>query len=135
MSAEEWLAERARIEQAATEGPWTWQTPSGDDWPQADESLLGPTGGAVLSGWGYDASGIEAAPEDRAYIADARTSLPKAVAAIRAVLALHQPVDALNMRTNRVQPVCSERSCGQENGDFMAWPCPTVRAIEKALAP
>lgn len=56
--------------------------------------------------------------------ADARTL----AAALRAVLALHRPLNDLG------SPPCS--SClGDEDGEstFVPWPCPTVRAITAAL--
>lgn len=68
------------VAQAATPGPWRWELPSKESWPQSDESLVSdgvlwegsrgdkyPT--SVLSGWGYDASGTEAKDVDRAHIA------------------------------------------------------------------
>lgn len=131
VSAIDWLDERDRIEQAATEGEWRAEKHIDFSYEPGYSVYLAPADGGVF---GADGDiGWACTKADAAYIADARTSLPKAAAALRAVLELHQPVNALNMRTNRVQPVCSERSCGQENGDFMAWPCPTVRAIEKAF--
>ena len=67
------LRERAK---AATPGPWYWEPPSPDDWPSADESLMSSGAASkhggdevVLSGWGYDASGISGSDADRAYIA------------------------------------------------------------------
>lgn len=86
MTTAEWIAKRRELLDAATEGPWHWEEPSGDDWPSYDESLLTETGEAVLRGWGYDASGIEGEPEDRALIVDARTSLPRTLDALEAVL-------------------------------------------------
>lgn len=88
MSARETLAEMRAIEQAATEGPWVWEKPSDEEWPMHAESLVSDSGADVLYGWGYDASGIEGSSEDRAFIADARTALPKALDALEAVLAL-----------------------------------------------
>ena len=132
----DWIAEQRRIEQAAPPLPYRYR-----EGAEGDPSN-GPTFTALeaehpdliwseIARGDYDAwSGY-----GLGYAAEACNALPRALDAIEAALELHQPVDALNMRINRVQPVCSERSCGQENGDFMPWPCPTVRAIEKALAP
>jgi len=53
---------------AATPGTWSWEPPSGRDWPHGDESLVSDVADAVLYGWGYDASGIHGADEDRAHI-------------------------------------------------------------------
>ena len=70
---------------------------------------------------------------DAAFIADARTRLPQALAALQAVLDMHAPIDALNMRYRggRVQQVCT--GCGTDDGNWNRWPCPTVRAITDAI--
>ena len=68
---------------------------------------------------------------DAEFIADSRTALPKALAALEAVLVLHEPLDALNVRYNRIQRVCT--GCGLDDGNWAIYPCPTVRAITKAL--
>lgn len=137
----DWIAQREQLEDAATEGPWHWEPPSGDDWPQHDESLVTKDGDAVLMGWGYDASGIDGDPADQAFIADARTALPAAVAALKAVLELHR----LNREgdgncqgytssgygyLDRWCVECSDQS-SREYGT--PWPCPTVRAVEDVL--
>ena len=64
-NAREWIARREQLEEAATEGPWHWEPPSGDDWPQHDESLVTKDGDAVLLGWGYDASAPKLAFQHR----------------------------------------------------------------------
>ena len=87
----EWIAKREQLEGAATPGPWHWEPPSGAAWPVYDESLATEDGEAVLQGWGYDASGIDGDPADREFIADARTSLPAALAALKAVLEQEGP--------------------------------------------
>lgn len=50
-------------------------------------------------------------------------------AARDAVLAIHQPVDALNLgaRNAHKMQVCS--GCGQDDGNWNVYPCATVRAI------
>ena len=67
------LRERA---EKATPGPWYWEAKSTEEWPSGDQSLLtrhrkdgGDFDPAVLYGWGYDASGIDAEQADRDYIA------------------------------------------------------------------
>lgn len=86
----------------------------------------------VLMGWGHDVSGIKGAPADREFITDARTALPAARAALRAVLDLHCPVEVEPSDT-----ICGECSLQLPNGRYfgkvVAWPCPTVRAVEAAL--
>lgn len=79
--------------EAATPGPWEWEPPSEEDWPNADESLVTTWKGesgfpeTVVSGWGYDASGTEASDEDRAFIAAWNPAVAlEFVAAHRAVL-------------------------------------------------
>lgn len=74
------------IARRATPGPWEWEPPSDEQWPQNDESLVTsyieenedyPK--LVLSGWGYDASGTHAEKEDREFIAEFN---PEAVLAL-----------------------------------------------------
>ena len=68
---------------------------------------------------------------DAEFIANARADLPRLLAAIRAVEAVHEPIDALNVRSNRVQKVCT--GCGTDDGNWQTWPCPTIRAITNTL--
>ena len=105
VSAEEWLAERARIEQAATEGPWEING--------AGEYVSGV---GLMVGPGDD--GVSGADVD--FITDARTAMPKMRAALEAVLALHwgEPYA-------QGPGYCAE--CEHQ------WPCPTVAAITAAL--
>ena len=57
----------------------------------------------------------------------------QALDALEAVLKIHAPIDALNMRYRggRVQQVCT--GCGTDDGNWNHWPCPTVRAITDAI--
>lgn len=50
-------------------------------------------------------------------------------AAIERVRAVHEPVDAMHYgsRTSRLVQVCM--GCGQDDGNWQQWPCPTIRAI------
>ena len=57
--------------------------------------------------------------------------VPRLLAAIRAVEAVHESIDALNVRFYRVQKVCT--GCGTDDGNWQTWPCPTIRAITNAL--
>ena len=91
---------------AATEGPWTWAahtTADGDEWAVFDggDSAIA----ANRDGWAPDA----------AFIAAARTDLPRLVAALRAVLEVHRRAQYL------------------EWGDLMPHPCATWQAVAKAL--
>ncbi len=68
------IAEDEDTARAATPGPWYWEKPSGVDWSQGEESLMSrhQRDGhdvAVLCGWGYDSSGIDAQQADRNHIA------------------------------------------------------------------
>lgn len=62
---------------------------------------------------------IAHAPEDIRYLLGLRN----------AVLALHQPIEAINTRFSPARPsrVCS--GCGQDDGNWSLWPCATVKAL------
>ena len=112
----------------ATDGPWSWAshvTVDGDSWADAE------------------------------FIVDARTALPKALAALEAVLAMHHPVkiyaqadecgcgdedhtiiespqgDDLCWDTPTGELCCSE--CLDEDSGAIDYPCPTVVLIREAL--
>ena len=108
-----------RIE-AATEGPWSvYRTRVGTYVTRPD--LLG-----VAREWS-----LVWQDADAEFIANARADLPVLLAAIRAVEAVHESIDALNVRFNRVQKVCT--GCGTDDGNWQTWPCPTIRALTNAL--
>ena len=90
MSAEEWITQRRELLNAATEGPWeatfgprelarVWTTH-----PDDREAL------AALTGFVEDCDG----GADAALIADTRTSLPRALDALEAVLTVVAPAGA-----------------------------------------
>lgn len=129
----EWIAKREQLEQTATEGPWLQDAcdPGIVRGEQRYWSIF-------ESEMGHDAA---AAPSDAEFIADARTSLPAALAALKAVLKLHR----LNREDDgdcqgytssgygyldRWCVECSDQS-GREYGT--PWPCPAVRAVDAAL--
>lgn len=151
-------AELRRIAEAATKGPWEWERPSEDDFPQHDQSLVTTWKeedghpATVLHSWGYDASGTEAEPQDRLFIAtfnpqrvlellDENERLESVVREqarildgrgdrLAAVEKLHQPVEAV-AATGATITVCwkcagdlSHVFDGQVN-----WPCPTIKAV------
>ena len=92
------VAELRQLLAGASPLPWQWEPPSGDTWPQGDESLVTTSGAPVLYGWGYDASGIDATAGDRALIAAAVNALPgllDAADALRAELAHMREAAAL----------------------------------------
>ena len=122
MTAADWLAERRRIEQAASEGPWEhegvgeiiqhFSLPEPATVVSTDVACMGYC-------YGGSAAGVER-DEDAEFIADARTALPKALNALEAVLALHwgEPYA-------QGPDYCAE--CAQ------LWPCGTYTAITEAL--
>ncbi len=111
-----WLDEAQQRADAATEGPWHGYG-------------LDPNGAYFVHG-GTEAVGYFAADpivtegaieEDAEFIAHARTDLPRALAALRAVLGLHKP-----FHVHGRLGTCGH--CGSPS-----YPCPTVRAISDAL--
>ena len=121
---------------AATEGPWApWRDQDGA--PHMNGLLMVGNADAVIPEgefWVEDVDINPVAhtylPEDREFIAHARADVPDMAAALRAVLALHTPVDR-----ERVTTCCT---CEQwiESTDPEAcieWPCPTVETIHQHL--
>jgi hypothetical protein len=58
----------------------------------------------------------------------------KALEAINRVLAIHEPADAAMYGGKNVYKVQVCTGCGQDDGNWNKWPCPTVEAIQKAVA-
>ena len=81
MSARETLAEMRAIEQAATEGPWRRVTE-----PGTKNHALHDARDADIA---TDYEGVWYDKGDAEFIADARSFVPKAIAALDAVLALN----------------------------------------------
>ena len=141
MTAADWLAERARIEQAASEGPWEhegvgeiiqhFSLPEPATIVSTDVACMGYC-------YGGSAAGVER-DEDAEFIADARTALPKALDALEAVLALHRlhvcgEVPLLQME--RGACFIGHDGClsvGTCRDCKMPYPCPTVAVITEAL--
>ena len=65
--------------------------------------------------------------EDAALITDARTAVPALTAAVRDVLALHAPVQY------GTSPLLVCQHCRTGQGNRVAHPCPTVRALTAHL--
>ena len=127
MTASDWIAERRRIEQAATDGPWMSEWDTSDEWwtihgqpnpTKGDERMVCPEVATLQHSEDWTA--------DVDFITDARTSLPKALDALEAVLALH-PWECLECEG--IDLDASPR-CGH---CYEPWPCPTVAAIAEAL--
>lgn len=138
----EYLAEQKRLAEAATEGPWAFaaapaegseETPieylhgalTGDGplfvvWVPKTEGDPGGYRLTAATGDGPHAS------MDAEFIAAARESVPRLVAALEAVAEMHaerewRPLDGTYIGGG------SCKSCRQP------WPCPTIRAVEAAL--
>ena len=112
MSAAEWIAKRRDLLADATEGPWV------AEYSSLHRDCVVPhdarsTREAVAQTRLLRAAG------DAQFIADARTSLPRALDALEAVLMVHK------RRENRHGDYCT--------ADGELWPCHTAHAIETAL--
>ena len=121
MTAADWLAERRRIEQAATDGPWMSEWDTSDEWwtihgqpnpTKGDERMVCPEVATLQHSEDWTA--------DVDFITDTRTAMPKMRAALEAVLALHwgEPYA-------QGPGYCAE--CEHQ------WPCETYTAITEAL--
>ena len=113
----EWIKERRRIHDAATEGPWEAHgTTAATAW----------SGASDYSGPIDDREPVaNASPEDVSAIVDAHNSLPSLLTAVENVLKRHQPKYLI--RDGEWFPanctVCEP----------WTWPCLTVQAIEGAI--
>ena len=158
-----WIAKRRELLDAATEGPWSAATGAlvGDDedeathvWHRtylADRAWM--TVGKVL-----DNDMDQTTIEDAEFIADARTSLPRALDALEAALKGHRPVSfsfswQTGVTMHEVCGTCQDKAgvhpCGcwrdedvshlcavcsdPEHRMEAPWPCMTVHAIATAL--
>lgn len=125
---------------AATEGPWApWRDQDGA--PHMNGLLMVGNAAAVIpegESWveGVDVNPIAHTytPEDREFIAHARTDVPRLVDALEKVLILHKPVEVEPSET-----ICSGCSTLRGQGEtaryfpFTEYPCPTVTTITTAL--
>lgn len=136
----EWIKERRRIHNAATEGPW-YKTPNDRilsesvQWPEGDDY-------DVAGGLGRDGAVVEAIHDfDGNAITDAHNTLPALLTAVENVLELHKPVERRKWWAGRWEKktVCEE--CTSMVNELAEWeheeteveyPCPTVQAIEGA---
>ena len=121
MTAADWIDERRRIEQAATDGPWMSEWDTSDEWwtihgqpnpTKGDERMVCPEVATLQHSEDWTA--------DVDFITDARTAMPKMRAALEAVLALHwgEPYA-------QGPGYCAE--CEH------LWPCETYTTITEAL--
>lgn len=125
----EFLAEQKRLAEAATPGPWRLGS-----FGHGPNAIVRDAEGlsTVQDVWVCDADAGR--PENAEFIAAARSSVPKLIAAVEAVMAEHRPVDVEPSET--VCHGCSTLRGTGENARYFPyeeWPCPTIRAIEAAL--
>ena len=160
MSAAEWIAKRRELLDAATEGPWeTDGSEITQHWSRPEPWRTVASSEVVCGSYCYGGAGrgIERAT-DAALIADARTSLPRALDALEAVLRGHRPVSfsfswQTGVTMHEVCETCQDKAgthpCGcwrdedqphvcavcsdPERHIDAPWPCMTVRTIESAL--
>lgn len=114
---------------AATEGPWeasvgeisqSWERP--EPWKpivSTDVSCMGYC-------YGGSAAGVEE-EADAEFIAAARTDLPRLIAAVRAVLEVHERIPS---GSDYLVDLCS---CQDLYTEEEGWPCRTVTALTAAL--
>lgn len=120
----DWINERRRIHDAATEGPW-YKTPNDRilsesvQWPEGDDY-------DVAGGLGRDGAVVEAIHDfDGNAITDAHNTLPALLAAVEKVLELHHG--------ERDEYGCwTCRFCSHIQQAKILYPCATVRTIEGA---
>ena len=135
---------------AATDGPWATVA---EDGAILSLVLTDENDGLFYGDSGYDAPITTETGDDAEFIAHARTDVPDLVAALRAVLDLHREARNDVDRTPPCphchgEPGVHECGCWADEkwptvcavcmegtkGASVAWPCPTVRAIEEALS-
>lgn len=138
-----YLAEVRERAEKATPGPW-WSDQSEDVYrlhgvafrtpPPFEQVVNKQIAKAAKTGTPYAEYWPDAA--DDAFITSARSDVPRLLAAVEAVIALHT-WDDIGMFGSREVPRCevciSDRSDYPETWEGDLWPCPTLRAIAKAL--
>ena len=122
----EWLDESQRLADKATAGPWEYmtnETPDGENLyftiEDSEQESVAETNGSYQG------------RADAEFIAESRTRLPQAVAALREVAKLHQP--SPYSYPDGSAPC---RECNRSDSTGLAptwWPCPTLRAVTEAL--
>ena len=123
----DWIAKREQLEQAATEGPWVREWCTSDQWwtihgqpnpAKGDDRMVCPEVATLnhREDWTADVD----------LIVDARTSLPAAVAALKAVLAFATAERDKISRTYTAQPDTAYAGYANAMDDV-------IRTIESAL--
>ena len=117
-----WLDHTDTLAGQATGGAWEW-VPS-----ITTQARYRPAKVSTLVWGGGDAAeaALPHSTADAAFIAHARTALPAAVAALRAVAELHAPFQA-------GRPFCRVCTEADDTAYTLPWPCPTITAITDAI--
>lgn len=121
------LAEQKRLADAATKGPWVSHLLE----EEKAEPILTPSEDVAWKPrWYIPKLAWTAERADTEFIIAARSSHPRMVKALEAVMAMHLPYmpDAEERPNFRV---CD--SCLDSYEDYVPYPCATVRAITAAL--
>ncbi len=69
---------------AADEGPWKFAGPSKEDWAHGENSLTNAHE-SIVSGWGYDASGLDCDPHNADFIAHSREDIPALIRLVQSL--------------------------------------------------
>lgn len=143
------LAGIKTLEEAATKGTWRTFTAEGV-FAGTEEHVVTSTGTHILLG-PEDGQAGQALAHNAAFIAAARTDIPRLVAALEAVAGLHQSQEEDQLwcildeecedcypesgdGTGHAMTVCSEcRAKVDDVTGFIPWPCPTITAVVAAL--
>ena len=125
-----WLDKGKTLADKATEGPWEAYADS-DYQPAGCPPIIEHLvyAGAVetpIIDWGSGST-----KPDTEFIADARTRLPQALAALQAVLDLHKPEEYDGYPHSPDGVMCAV--CLTEYDEYEEWPCQTVEAIQNAI--
>ena len=128
LSFEQWLDRTQAITDQATAGPWSFFADTRLDGMPVYRIGSNETGEDIGSVPRYRHS--DDGEREAEFIAHARTALPAAVAALRAVADLHQPRSTVT-RSASGHLVDTPGPCTACDWD---WPCPTVTSIEEALS-
>ena len=127
---------------AATEGPWApWRDQDGALHMNGllmvgNADAVIPEGESWVEGVDVNPIAHTYTPEDREFIAAARTTVPALLDALEAVLEIHQDGGEsqgyLDDGSYGDMPHCCTE-CGSLGEYGVLWPCPTVEAITTAL--
>ena len=122
---------------AATEGPWDTSTTS---WEPEARMVDVPDGDDEMSlAWEAGGGLCVMSRADAEFVADARSFVPKALAALDAVLAMHAP----SKEPTSGHYYCDSDECDRAGEGELRdacqhcghwFPCPTIAAIEQALS-